>query len=87
MPELKKEDLKAAMKEVLEEARASFYVPPEQHFKDHEFIKWLRGLFGNIANVTTKTVVKTVVTAIIGFIVIGVLVALWIFSKKHFPGT
>ncbi len=76
---MEKEQLKAALKEALQEEVKSFYIEREQHYQDHLFIKELRELFTSIKSTTSRTIVGIVITALIGLIVLGFI--FW--GKKH----
>ncbi len=89
-----KEVYKEAIKEAFDEEIKPLYVEREQHFRDHlkiqkleykdilfltEWRKWVE----NIKDTTTKTIVKAIVIAIIGLIVVGA--GIWA-KIKYFSG-
>lgn len=74
--------VKKATKEALNEEVKSFYVDRETHYQDHQYLKELREWTESIKSTARRTIVKAIVTAIIGLIVLGF--AVW--GKKHLNG-
>lgn len=67
------EEIKAAVKEGLQESVAQFYVERERHYHDHQFISELRELFAAIRGTATKTAVGIFIASIIGLMVLGII--------------
>lgn len=65
------EEIKAAVKEGLQESVAQFYVERERHYQDHQFIGDLRELFDSVRGTATRTLVGIFITSIIGLVILG----------------
>jgi hypothetical protein len=68
------DEIKAAVKEVMDVRMKEFYIDREEHYQDHQFLKGLREWSDGIKSTTIKTLVTLVVTALIGFVVLGFIV-------------
>lgn len=73
------EQIKAAIKEVMDERMKEFYIDREEHYLDHQFLHGLREWTGSIRSTTVKTVVSIFVAALIGLMIMGFVV--W--GKNH----
>lgn len=65
------DQIKAAIKEIMDERMKEFYIDRETHYQDHQFLKGLREWMGNIKSTTIRTCVGLIVTALIGLLVLG----------------
>lgn len=72
------EEIKAAVKEGLQESVAQFYIERERHYQDHQFVSDLRELFDGIRSTATKTIVGILITSIIGLLILG-----FVFWGRH----
>ncbi len=79
---MKPEEFKAIIKEAMEEERKSFWVGPEPHYQDHQFIAVCRENMEEMrknhdfvssvrsgASVAKKTSIKTAITVWVVFII------------------
>ncbi|MEP9411525.1 MAG: hypothetical protein HRF42_08980 [Candidatus Brocadia sp.] len=64
------DQLKAVIKEALDERIKEFYIDRETHYQDHQFIKELRDWTESIKSTTIKTVVGLFVAALIGLLLL-----------------
>lgn len=68
------DQIKAAVKEVMDERMKEFYIDRETHYQDHQFLKGLREWTASIRSTTIRTIISLFVTALIGFLVLGFVV-------------
>ena len=73
------DQIKAAVKEVMDDRMKEFYIDRETHYQDHQFLKGLREWTDGIKSTTWRTVIGLFVTALIGFLVLGFI--MW--GKKN----
>lgn len=74
MSDISTEQITEAVKVALAEDRKNFYVPPETHYNDHQFIGKLSRFFDKTTGTIVGTAVRVVVVGIIGLLAIGFFV-------------
>lgn len=75
-----KDELKAAIKEALDEEIKPFYIDRERHYQDHQFLESLQNWVGSIGSATLKTLISTVVAGLLILLLLGFV--FW--GKKNF---
>lgn len=65
------DQIKAAVKEVMDERMKEFYIEREKHYQHHQFLEGFIAWTSSIKSTVLKTIVGLVVTALIGLVVLG----------------
>lgn len=79
MTEEDKEDIKTIVREANKEQMADFYVEREQHYQHHEFIKRLMDWSDRISNTAVRSIVHAIIIFILGLILLG----FFVYGGKH----
>lgn len=75
MSDEEKKIIKEAVKEALQEEIKPFYIEREQHYQDHQFITSLRKWCEDTKSTIWRTILRVVVMALLGLMVMGFI--LW----------
>lgn len=68
---MEKEQLKEALREVIDEKKSEFWVDAEIHYQHHQFISNWMAWSDNIKSTTVKTIVRVVVSALLALMAVG----------------
>lgn len=66
--------LKKVLAEVFDEKFAQFYIPPERHYREHLWLQDLMSWSDKIKSSALRTIVSSIVGGILVLIVIGFIV-------------